>query len=103
MNAAIQFTTIGWSIVAWIQSVPSAINNHITATMNAGINAAQLNASVGCRKKVSTIGGSINFCIQSISSSCYYCNKAKLKQACMQPNWMQVFDADKCLPVLNAA
>ena len=49
LDATIQFTGIGCSIVACLQSVSSAINYHITATMDAGIHAAKLNASVGCR------------------------------------------------------
>ena len=79
MDAAIQFQIIGCSSVVRIQSVSSATNYHIPATMKAGINAAKLNASVGCRQYIASIGCSVIFCIQSVSSSCNYCNKAKKK------------------------
>ena len=39
---AIQFTGIGCSMVACIQSVSSEINYHIGTTMNAGINAVKI-------------------------------------------------------------
>ena len=53
---------------------------------DAGKHAAKLNASVGCRQIVASIGFISNFCIQSVSSSCNYHNKAKIMQAYLQPN-----------------
>ena len=47
-DTAIQFVIIGCSIVVCLQSLSSAINNHITATMDTGIHAAKQTASVGC-------------------------------------------------------
>ena len=44
---AIQFTSIGCSMVACIQSVSSEPNYHIRTTMNAGLNAVKINESVG--------------------------------------------------------
>ena len=43
---AIQFTSIGCSIVACIQSVSSEINYHIRTAINAGINAVKIYESV---------------------------------------------------------
>ena len=43
---AIQFTSIGCSIVACIQSVSSKINYHIRKAINAGINAVKIYESV---------------------------------------------------------
>ena len=71
----------------------------ITATMDA----AKVNASVGCRQSVATIRCSFNVCIQSVSSSCNYRNKAKIMQAYNHPNWIQVLYAAFLLPVLDAA
>ena len=80
-------------IVACIQSVSSAINLHLTAPIDAGIYAVKLNASVGCRIIVASNGCSINFCIQSVSSSRNYCNKLIIMHAYMQQTeckyWMQ--------------
>ena len=46
---AIQFTGIGCSMVACIQSVSSEINYHIGTTMNAGLNAIKNYENVGCK------------------------------------------------------
>ena len=52
------------------------------STMDEGMHADKLNASVGCRQIVASIGCSIILCIQSNSNSCNYC-------CCMQNRWMQ--------------
>ena len=49
----------------------------LTATMDVDMNAAKLNTSVGSRETFDSNGCSINFCIQSVSSFCNYCDKAK--------------------------
>ena len=71
--------------------------------MDAGIHTAKLNACAGCRQIVVSIGCSINFDIQSVSSSCNYCDKVKILQTYIQPNSIQVVDAEKVLSVLDAA
>ena len=86
-------TSIGCSLIACIQRFSSVINYHITATMDAGIHKAKLNASVGRRQTVASSGCSINFCIQCVSSSCNYCNKAKILQAYIQPDGYRQFSA----------
>ena len=45
----IQFTSIGCSMVACIQSISSEINYHIRTTINAGKKAVNINESVGCK------------------------------------------------------
>ena len=75
------------------------INYYIEAKFNAGIHTKENYASVGCRQILSGIWCTINFCIQSISSSCNYCTKAKIVQPYMQTNWMLVLDADILLPL----
>ena len=77
--------------------------------MNAGINAAKLNASVGCIQSVASIGCIIVACIQSVSSAINYHIKATIdagihaaKLCWMQTNWCQ-FMHPKCfkfLPIL---
>ena len=75
LDAAKQFANNGCCIVACIQSLSSAINYHIKATMNAGIHAAKLN--IWCRQIVASIVYSINHYIQSVWSSWNYHNKSK--------------------------
>ena len=100
LEVAKQFASNWCSIVACIQSVSSAINWNIKATMHAGIHAVKLNAIIGCRQIVTIIGCSIILFIQSVWSSCNHSNKS---QEYMQSNGIKVFDADTFLPVLDAA
>ena len=72
------FASIGFSIIARIQSVSSAFNYCIKALMDAGIHAVKLNESIGCRQSVASIGFSINPFILSVSSACSYPIKAAM-------------------------
>ena len=64
-----------------------------TATMDASIHAPKLNASNGCKQTVDSNGCSIDFCIKKVSSSCNYCNNAKMcRHICSQTEfkyWVQ--------------
>ena len=71
--------------------------------MYAGIHAAKLNAGVGCRQLVASIGCSINFCIQSLSSSFNYLGKAKNNAGIYAAKLNASIGCRICLPVLDAA
>ena len=55
------------------------------------------------QKIIASNGCSLNFCIQSVLSSCNYWNKAKKKyrHTCSQTEYLQVLNADNILPLIN--
>ena len=77
----------------------SAINYYKKAKMNAGIHAAKMDESVGCRQNLSSIWCRNNFYIHSVSSFCNYCSKGKIIQQKLVINWTLVI----CAPAFNLA